>query len=292
MTRTLISLLLAPALLAQAPQKATAHVVLVPVVNMHRGASADTDVVSQALLGARLVEVSRKEGWVEVRGEDDYPGWVPQSALRALGSGEGYPASGEAGRLVEVDVLGANLYREPDVTKHAPVLTAPFGARLERVAGGRDTARWMEVRLPDGRLAWIQAGDVTADLRPLSLEASLELAKRFLGVTYTWGGTSSFGYDCSGYTQMIYRRRGLLMPRDADIQAAWKGLVPVEDRGKLKAGDLLFFGKDPSHITHTGMALGPDTFIHDTPKDRPGVQISSLSDPAWSKLLVAMRRPK
>jgi cell wall-associated NlpC family hydrolase len=150
----------------------------------------------------------------------------------------------------------------------------------------------MEVRLPDGRLAWIQVGDVTTDLRPISLEASLELAKRFLGVTYTWGGTSSFGFDCSGYTQMIYRRRGILMPRDADDQAAWPGLVPVEHRTKLQPGDLLFFGKDLEHITHTGMSLGGDAFIHDTPKDRPGVQISSLSDPAWSKILVALRRPK
>jgi hypothetical protein len=178
------------------------------------------------------------------------------------------------------------------VTKHAPVLTSPFGVHLERVNGGKDTQRWIEVRLPDRRLAWIQVGDVRTDLRPLSLEASLELARRFMGITYTWGGSSTFGYDCSGFTQAIVRSRGKVMPRDANIQATWSGVEAVAERAQLRPGDLLFFGKDLAHITHTGIFLGQGTFIHDTPKDRPRIQISELADPAWSKILVAMRRVK
>ncbi len=286
--RTLLGLALSTLLPAAEP----AFVVVKPVVNLFRGTSLDKDVVSQALLGARVVELERQEGWLRIKGEDDYPGWIEAGGVRTLGAAERYPASLEPGRAVEVDALAAHIYREPDVTKHAPILTAPFGVRLERVNGGKDTPRWLEVRLPDRRLGWIQQGDVRTDLKPLSLEASLELAKRFIGITYTWGGTSSFGFDCSGYTQMLLRSRGILMPRDANIQAEWPGLVAVPERGKLAPGDLLFFGKDLAHITHTGMFLGQDRFIHDTPKDRPGIQISSLADPAWSKLLVAMRRPK
>ena len=152
--------------------------------------------------------------------------------------------------------------------------------------------RWLEVRLPDKRSAWVQAGDVRADSTPLSIEASLWLAKRFLGITYTWGGSSSFGYDCSGFTQTLIRRRGAIMPRDAGPQARWSGVVPVEQRAELKPGDLLFFGKDVQHISHTGMFIGDGQFIHDTPKDHPGVQISRIDDPVWSAILVAMRRLK
>ena len=269
-----------------------AHVVLRPVINFHSAPREDSDVVTQATLGARLLELDRKDGWVRVKGDDDYPGWTPLTALRPLATTERYPASLEPGKAVEVDALAANIYQEPDVTKHAPVLTAPFGVRLERLNGGRDTQRWIEVRLPDRRVAWIQSGDVRTDLRPLSLEASLTLARRFLGITYTWGGSSTFGFDCSGFTQAIFRTRGVILPRDANLQAVWSGLAAVSDRALLQPGDLLFFGKDAAHITHTGMILGQDLFIHDTPKDRPVIQISQLSDPTWSKLLVAMRRLK
>jgi len=273
-------------------REAPAHVVLRPVINFHSAPREDSDVVTQALLGARLLEVARKEGWVRVKGDDDYPGWVQLALLRTLQDAERYPASLEPGQVVEVDALGANLYLEPDVTKHAPVLTAPFGVRLQRVNAGRDTARWIEVRLPDQRVAWIQQGDVRTDLQPRSLEAALVLARRFLGITYTWGGSSTLGFDCSSFTQIILRSRGVIMPRDANQQVVWTGLAPVPDRAQLQPGDLLFFGKDLAHVTHTGIFLGQGSFIHDTPRDRPGVQVTDLSEPYWSKLLVAMRRLK
>jgi cell wall-associated NlpC family hydrolase len=145
--------------------------------------------------------------------------------------------------------------------------------------------------LPDQRTAWIQAGDVELTSRRLSIEESLALGRRFLGVTYTWGGRTSFGFDCSGFTQMLVRSRGITMPRDADQQAAWNGATPV-NRKKLRAGDLLFFGSSSDHITHTGMYIGHGKFIHDTVHDRPGVQISRLKDQPWTRLLVACRRIK
>lgn len=268
------------------------HVVVRPVINMYSAPREDAAVVSQALLSQGLRELERKEGWVRVMGADDYTGWVQLSGLRNLGRAEGAGLPREVGKVVEVDALGANLYREPDVTKHAPILTAPFGALLERVNGGRDTPRWIEVRLPDRQLAWIQVGDVRTDLKPLDMEASLRLARRFLGVTYTWGGSSSFGFDCSGFTQTILRSRGVLMPRDARLQVNWPGLTPVAERAQLLPGDLLFFGNDPAQITHTGIYLGQGAFIHDTPRGRPGVQISELGKDDWSHLLVAMRRLK
>ena len=84
----------------------------------------------------------------------------------------------------------------------------------------------------------------------------------------------------------------MIMPRDADIQAAWPGFAPVKERSQLLPGDLLFFGGDTGKITHTGMYLGDGAFIHDTTRDRPCVQVSKIGDPYWSKLLVAMRRIK
>jgi cell wall-associated NlpC family hydrolase len=140
-------------------------------------------------------------------------------------------------------------------------------------------------------LAWVQAGDTMADPKPLTIAESIELAKRFLGVPYLWGGTSSYGYDCAGFTQMLVRARGINMPRDADQQAAWSGVARVE-RKDLKAGDLLFFGSSEKDITHTGMYIGGGQFIHDTTNGHPVVQISRLDDQPWTHLLVACRRVK
>lgn len=264
-------------------------VVIKPVADMFSEPSEDVDVVSQAILGSNVKIVEEKQEWVKVRTADDYLGWMPLRLLRRLDPGEKAYAS--AGRVAQVVNLSANLYREPDVTKRAPMVTAPFETRLELMAPVSESDRWLRVKLPDGRPAWVQRGDTTLDAGPMSIEESIALAKRFLGVTYYWGGTSSFGFDCSGFTQMLVRMRGITMPRDADLQAAWAGVVAVK-REELKPGDLLFFGSSDKKITHTGMYIGQGEFIHDTTNTRPMVQISRLDDQPWTRLLVASRRIK
>lgn len=153
------------------------------------------------------------------------------------------------------------------------------------------TRAWLQVRLPDLQTAWIQQGDVISDLKPLTIDESIALAKRFLGLPYLWGGRSSFGFDCSGFTQMLLRARGIDMPRDADQQAAWKGVTAVE-RKELQPGDLLFFGSSQRNITHTAMYIGDEEFIQAATNGSPIVQISRLDDQPWTRLLVACRRAR
>jgi len=270
-------------------------VVVKPVANMYSAPAEDADVVSQAIYGTSVVLVEDRGEWVKVRTPDDYTGWMPLASFRRDSPGSHTYAS--AGKIVQVASLFANVYREPSVTKHEPLLSLPFEARLEVVAeqesaaGPRSGREWIRVRLPDERTAWIQGGDIESDSQPLGVQGAIELAKRFLGITYLWGGTSTFGFDCSGFTQMLVRQRGIVMPRDADLQAAWKGVAPVK-RNKLRAGDLLFFGASSERITHTGMYIGHGKFIHDSTHEHPGVQISRLADQHWTKLLVACRRLK
>ncbi len=267
-----------------------AAVVIVPVANMYSAASEDSDVVSQAIYGSNLALMEEIPGWAKVRTQDQYSGWVALDKVRWLAASEvEYAASG---KVAQVNSLLANLYRETDVTVHQPLLTVPFETRLEVIAEGKgDNSGWLQVRLPDRRSAWIQAGDVDLQPRELTIEQSITLGRRFLGLTYTWGGRSSLGYDCSGFTQMLVRSRGIIMPRDADLQAAWTGAVAI-NRKRLRAGDLLFFGDSADHITHTGMFIGHGRFIHDTTYGHPGVQISRLDDQPWTHLLVACRRIK
>jgi len=272
------------------------QIVVVPVANMYSGPSDQKDVVSQAIYGSNVTLLTASGEWSRIQTADHYKGWVRSRHLRLVQSGTGYATSGV---IVQVQSLFANVYREPDITRHQPVITIPFESRLEVIpdedakkAGGKGSPEgWLHVRLPDKRDEWIQAGDVVSDPKPLSIPESIELAKRFLGIPYLWGGSSSFGFDCSGFTQMLVRVRGVIIPRDADKQAAWKGVIAVE-RKDLQPGDLLFFGSSAKDITHTGMYIGDGQFIHDSTNDHPVVQISRLDDQPWTRLLVASRRVK
>ena len=263
-------------------------VVARPVVNMYRNATDASDVVSQVLYGTGVLTLESGQGWFHIRTADGYTGWVEAADLKVL-NGSAYAPKGNA---VRVTAQSANIYREPDVTAHAPLLQLPWEARLEPApAPAKNSERWLEVRLVDGQMAWVQRGDISDDFTPLSMSEMLQLAHLFIGTTYTWGGVSSFGFDCSGFTQMLERQRGIEMPRDADVQASWSGVIAVE-RKDLEPGDLLFFGSSPNKITHTGMYLGNGEFIHDTTHGHPGVQISRLDDMPWTQLLVAIRRVK
>jgi gamma-D-glutamyl-L-lysine dipeptidyl-peptidase len=265
----------------------TGGVIVKPVASMYSRPSAEADVVSQAICGSNVAILEEQAGWAHVRTEDEYTGWTPLSSLRRLGSGHRPYAS--IGRVAQVASLFANLYREPEVTKHEPLLTVPFETKLEVISDQGAAGRWLEVRLPDNRQAWVQSGDVVLDAKPMGIAETVELSKRFLGLAYAWGGSSTFGFDCSGFTQMLCRRRGIVIPRDANVQATWPGAETVS-REQLEPGDLLFFGE--SKITHTGMYIGNGRFINATTHERPVVQISDLADPYWTKRFLTARRIK
>ena len=276
------------------------HVVVVPVANMYSKPSEKADVASQSIYGSNVRLIEARGEWSRIETSDRYRGWTPSRYLRIVLAGDGYAT---AGPTVRVESLFANVYSEPDVTKHKPVITVPFETKLEvpmqeqKGTSKAETLKntvpegWLHVRLPGMTMAWIQSGDVTSDPKTLTIAQSVELAKKFQGIPYLWGGRSSFGFDCSGFTQMLVRLRGMEMPRDADKQAAWNGASRVE-RKDLQAGDLLFFGSSEKTITHTGMYIGDGQFIQATTNGHPVVHISRLDDEPWTHLLVACRRVK
>lgn len=284
---------------AVAPQDAepgeAAAVVTNAVENMHRRSTGDSDVVSQAILGTnvKLLKKERNadgEDWYEVETPDTYTGWIIAPALRVLKPGERPYAS--SGRVFVVSSLLANTYREDSVTKHKPVKVAPVSAVLEIV--GEKGERWLEIALPCGTRAWIQRGDGEIREGPWAwprrpVEEMVALSKRFIGLPYTWGGTSPLGFDCSGFVQLIYKMGGIPILRDADIQMEKSGLAEVA-KGREQAGDLVFFGS--RGISHVGLMIDAELFINATTSDAPIVQIDRLKDEYWQKIYRGARRPK
>jgi len=302
MTKTLAAIFLialSPGLACagQNPAEPTAAVVINSVENMFSGPTTSTDVVSQALLGDNVKVLKREknpagEDWVRIETPDTYPGWVLASSLRFLKPGDKPYAS--AGKVFVVSGLLANTYREPDVTAHKPVKVAPISAVLEVI--GEKNQRWLEVNLPCNTRVWIQKGD--GDVReapwawPRRPAADMvTLSKRFIGVTYTWGGTSPLGLDCSGFVQLVYKMNGVPILRDADIQMLKSGLVEVP-KGSEQAGDLIFFGRAIDRISHVGMMIDGEYFIDATVHETPCVRIDRLKEEYWTKIYQAARRPK
>jgi hypothetical protein len=101
-------------------------------------------------------------------------------------------------------------------------------------------------------------------------------AESFIGVDYSWGGTSmSDGFDCSGLAKAVYQMNGLNLPRSSKAQFEEGKAI---DRNQLKKGDLLFFVTSKSHkISHVGIYVGNEVFIHAPGKDKK-IQKDSLVD--------------
>lgn len=116
----------------------------------------------------------------------------------------------------------------------------------------------------------------------------VERAESFIGVPYRWGGTSPReGFDCSGFTMAVYRLNGLNLPRSSSAQ--WKVGSHV-DRYQLSKADLVFFATSGSkRISHVGIYVGGDHFIH-APGRRKRIRVSSLSNPYFKERYVGARR--
>ena len=101
----------------------------------------------------------------------------------------------------------------------------------------------------------------------------LEFAAQFLGTPYVYGGSSPSGFDCSGFTSYVFNNTVGSIPRVA--QSQFNATTHVS-REELLPGDLVFFGSSASSISHVGIYVGDDTFIH-SPHTGDVVKYESLS---------------
>ena len=201
---------------------------------------------SQLLLGEPVEVLDERDGWSHVaapwqrssHGDRGYPGWVPTSHLA-----------------------------EPVPVTDGP--TAHVMARSTRGDGPElslGTALWVDdaddrevrVLLPGGRRAVLARSDLRLEDQreqpAYDADAVLATARSFLGLQYLWGGTSTWGVDCSGLVHLAWRSHGVLLPRDAVDQAERVQPVPLDD---VRPGDLYFFARPGERVYHVGFVTRP-----------------------------------
>jgi cell wall-associated NlpC family hydrolase len=109
----------------------------------------------------------------------------------------------------------------------------------------------------------------------------VDFAKRFLGTPYKWGGTSPSGFDCSGFTQYVFKQFGINLPRISYQQGNGGKAVA---KGDLRPGDLVFWDNSSRNVgaDHLGIYIGGGKYIH-SPQPGSRVKISNLGGGYWAR---------
>lgn len=202
--------------------------VIVPSVKLHNRPSLDAPVDTEALFGEVVVVYEVAEGWAWVQLlRDGYVGYIEAAALS---SDVEWPTH-------RVKALGTFVYPDPDIKK-PPIAHISLNSAVTVVA-------------QEDQFYKLSNGGYVS-IRHLAEEDNyardyVDVAERFLGTPYLWGGRTRLGIDCSGLVQLSLEAAGIAAPRDSDMQRAELGndLLMPEDFEGLQRGDLVFW---PGHV--------------------------------------------
>lgn len=130
------------------------------------------------------------------------------------------------------------------------------------------------------------ASAISADAADAATSTQLtQTAKKYIGIPYKYGGTTTAGLDCSGYTQLVFKKLGYSLNRTAASQYQQGKAVA---KSALQTGDLVFFNTTGRTASHVGIYIGNGQFIH--AGTSTGVSIASLNSSYWKPKYNGARR--
>jgi hypothetical protein len=232
------------------------------VANLRGAPSYSSELVTQAILGTPVKILKKEGGWFFIQTPDKYISWVDQSAIWPVT----YSELNEWKKSTRIIFTGLNgtIYEDEDLS--VPISDVTLGCILTQTA---ETVRLMEIRFPDGRTGFV-APQKWLDFHTFKTETEavpeniIALAKQLSGRSYLWGGTSVNAMDCSGFVKTVFFANGLILARDASLQARHGREIQINN---TQLGDLLFFGRkatetETERITHVALSTGDSEFIH------------------------------
>ena len=246
------------------------------VSGIRKKTSRASEMLSQALLGTPVKVYKKRGEWYYIQTPNNYLGWMNKGDLVLFDTAE--LRNYDAGKKIVFNKQCGFSYSKPDINSQV-VSDLVIGCILPVLGENKD---FLKVKYPDGREAFVRKTDVVSYVRfihrkPVPKKLA-ETALKFNGIPYLWGGFSSKGIDCSGFSSMVYFLNGIILQRDASQQTKYgKEITTNYNYSKLQPGDLLFFGRKANgtkkeKVTHVAIYIGNGNFIHSSGK----VHISSM----------------
>ncbi len=246
------------------------------VANLRSKPKHSSEIVTQVLLGTPIKILKKEKGWFLIQTPNKYIAWVDAPAIIEINKDD-LDAFKQSKKVIYNKQYGFS-YSKPDVNSQT-ISDLVIGCILPAKVHNKE---FYIIEYPDKRSAYIKI-DETVKIeaifnKKIAENGLTETAMKFLGIPYLWGGTSSKGIDCSGYTSLIYFMSGTVLQRDASQQIQYGNIITDKFEYKpLQTGDLLFFGrkatdKKSEKVTHVAMYIGDTEYIHASGK----VRISSI----------------
>lgn len=247
------------------------------VSNLRAKPDDASELVSQTILGTPMKVLDYNNKWFRVQTPDNYIGWMDATGLQQLNSSE-MNIWRSSNRYFFNQISGFAL--DTPKKKGSVVSDIVLGGLF---AVEKTEKRYLKMKFPDGRTGYIRKSDCISFKDWSNLQSTAQsiviVSKKMMGFPYLWGGTSSKGVDCSGFTKLVFFTQGIILARDASQQAKYGEPVDFSNINNLEIGDLLFFGRSVHRITHVGIYLGNGDFIHSSGR----VHVSSINpdDPKY-----------
>jgi SH3-like domain-containing protein len=235
------------------------------VINLRKEPDHRSELVSQARLGTPVLILKNINSWIQIQTPDNYISWTEESSVKPVDRME-MAVWKKSSRVIYLENTGW-LYDTPsDISGVVGDLVG--GSIIEKIGQSNG---YVSVVLPDGRKGFVENKKVMdfddwKNTVSCTEERICNVAKTFLGLPYLWGGSSSKAVDCSGFVQSVYFMNGLILQRDASLQALHGLPVDITNGySRLEKGDLLFFGSKKNgtaHVTHVAIYLGNNEYIN------------------------------
>jgi len=249
------------------------------VANLRTKPEHSAELATQAILGTPVKILKKGEdGYYLVQTPDGYIAWLDNDGVQFMTETELNDWL-SAPKIIYLKEFG---FSYSDADEKSQTISDLVAGNLLKIFS--EDSNFFLVNYPDGRKAYIKKDEAKLfsdwynALNPNG-ETILKTAYRFMGIPYLWGGTSTKGMDCSGFTKTVYFLNGIILSRDASQQVNTGELVDTKDGWQnLQAGDLLFFGRKADEnrkekVTHVAIYIGDGDFIHASGR----VRINSLN---------------
>jgi gamma-D-glutamyl-L-lysine dipeptidyl-peptidase len=238
----------------------------VPVANLRSTPDFSSELVSQAILGTPVKLLKKSGDWYRIQTPDKYISWANDAALFPVSDTDFTNWRNSERNICKA--LNGQVFETENLQN--PISNVTLGCILQKIEQNRNL---IKVIFPDGRTGFIPSAEWddfnvfknTVQTKP---EVVISLAKQLTGRAYLWGGTTSNSMDCSGFVKTVYFMNGLILARDASLQALHGQTIAIsENYAELHPGDLLFFGRKANEstkvkVTHVAISMGRTNYIH------------------------------